>query len=307
MKPVKHIKIEKNMPASGLVLKMKDTAYNARALAEAGDIWLQACKQNYKKFFGLAGAQVPGGMKQIIIDMLEKGMIDIFVTTGANLTHDLIESLGFRHYQGNEKEDDYKLHKKGLDRIYNVYMSSKVYQKLEKWFIRNFDKLNSETNSEFLENIGKLLSKGNKVTKNSILATCYRKQVPIFCPALSDSGIGLMIWGMMLRKKVPRMNEYQDLHNMLDIAWTSKKKAVFYVNGGVPKNYIQQAMQFSNPASYGVQIKTDDASYGGSTGAPLCEGISWGKMSEKGKFQDVICDSTIALPLIYSYVLDKLR
>jgi len=115
-----------------------------------------------------------------------------------------------------------------------------------------------------------------------------------------------MIWGMMLRKKKPLMNEYNDLHKILDIAWINKKKAVFYCNGGVPKNYIQQAMQFSSPALLGVQIKTDSASYGGSSGAPLKEGISWGKMSEKGRFVDINCDATICLPLIYSYVLDNL-
>ena len=94
------------------------------------------------------------------------------------------------------------------------------------------------------------------------------------------------------------MNEYNDLNKMLDIAWTAKKKAVFYVTGGEPKNYIQQAMQFSAPAIYGVQIKIDPASYGGSSGAPLKEGISWGKMNPKADFVDVFCDATIALPLI---------
>ncbi len=306
LKPVDQVKIEKNIKASDLVKKLKGTAYNARALGEAGEIWLEACKEKgCKKFLGLAGAQVPGGMKQIVIDMLEKEMIDIFVTTGANLTHDLVEALGFSHYQGSEDMDDAKLNKQGLDRIYNVYMKSEVYKKLEQWFVDNFDKINSESNSEFLFKLGKILNEGKG--KNSILATCFRKNVPIFCPALSDSGIGLMIWNMVIRKKKPLMNDYNDLNKMIDIAWKEKKKAVFYINGGFPKNYIQQAMQFSSPAQLGVQVKTDDASYGGSTGAPLKEGISWGKMSEKGKFVDVICDSTIALPLIYSYVLDNLN
>ncbi len=304
--PVKALKIEKNMSASDLVSGMKGTAYNARCLGEAGEIWLEACKdKSIKKFLGLAGAQVPAGMKQIIIDMVDKGMIDVFVTTGANLTHDLIEALGFHHYQGLSEIDDSKLNKLGLDRIYDVYMKSEVYQHLEAWFVENFDKINSENNSEFLFKLGELLSKAEH-GKNSILAICYRKNVPIFCPALSDSGIGLMIWNMLIKKKKPMMNDYNDLNKMIDIAWTNKKKAVFYINGGFPKNYIQQAMQFSSPAQLGVQIKTDDASYGGSTGAPLKEGVSWGKMSSQGRFIDVTCDSTIALPLIYAYVLDNL-
>ncbi|MCS7134725.1 MAG: deoxyhypusine synthase family protein, partial [Candidatus Pacearchaeota archaeon] len=153
---------------------------------------------------------------------------------------------------------------------------------------------------EFLWNIGKVLK------RKSIFYSCYKNKIPIFCPALSDSAIGLMVWNMMLRKKEPLMNEYKDLAKILEIAW-HKKKAVFYVGGGVPKNYIQQAMQFSSPAIYGVQIKVDHESFGGSSGASLKEGISWGKIHEKGKFVDVICDATIALPLIYASLLDKLK
>ncbi|MEM4703271.1 MAG: deoxyhypusine synthase family protein [Candidatus Pacearchaeota archaeon] len=297
--PVKHVKITKNLKVSELVKQMKGTAHNARALAEAVEILFQAKKENCKLFVGMAGALVPGGMKQIIIDMLDKRIIDVFVTTGANLTHDLIEALGFKHYQGNE-QDDVELHKKELDRIYNVFMPNKVYIALEKWFTKNFDKLNAETNLEFLWNIGKLLK------KNSILASCYKNKIPVFCPALSDSGIGLMIWNIILKKKKPLMNEYQDLNKMLELAWY-KKKAVFYVGGGTPKNYIQQAMQFSKPALYGVQITTDEPSFGGSSGASLKEGISWGKMSEKGKFVDIRCDATIALPLTYAALIDRLE
>lgn len=306
LNPVKAIRIDKNIKASDIVENMRHTAFNARKLGLAAEIWLQACQEkDCKKFLGLAGALVPGGMKQILIDMIEKETIDVLVSTGANLTHDIIEALGFSHYQGSSEVNDSELKKHGLDRIYNVFMQNKVYQVLEKWCIVHFDEINAETNSEFLFKVGKILNESEK-GKNSILAACFRKNIPIFCPALSDSGIGLMIWSMMTRKKIPAMKEFNDLNKMLDIAWTSKKKAIFYIGGGVPKNYIQQAMQFSSPAIYGVQIKVDDASFGGSSGAPLKEGISWGKMSEKGRFIDVNCDATIALPLIYSFLIEKI-
>lgn len=304
MKPIKHIKITKDIKVSELVNQMKNSAFNARAIAKATEILIQAKKEKCKLFFGMAGALVPAGMKQIIIDMLNKKFIDVFVTTGANLTHDLIEALGFRHYLGDEKANDVQLYEKRLDRIYNVYMPNKVYQKLEKFFIENFDEINAETNSEFLNNLGKVLKKNS--FKNSILIACYENKIPVFCPGLSDSAIGLMIWNMMLRKKTPKMNEYKDLAKMLELAWY-KKKAVFYVGGGVPKNYIQQAMQFSSPALYGVQIKIEHESFGGSTGASLKEGISWGKLHKKAKFIDIHCDATIALPLIYAALIDKIN
>jgi deoxyhypusine synthase len=301
MNPVKPIKISKGMKTSDLINKMKDSGFNAKKLSLSVDILEKSIKEKNTLFFGFAGALVPAGMKQIIIDMINNGWISVLVTTGANLTHDLIEAIGYNHYQGDEKEDDSKLRKKGFDRIYNVYMKNDVYQELEKWFIKHFDEINSESNSEFLFKIGKLVQESN-----SILAACYKKNIPVFCPALSDSGIGLMIWNMMIRKKKVLMNEFNDLHKMIDIAWREKKKTVFYVGGGVPKNYIQQAMQFSTAARYGVQIKIDDESFGGSSGAPLKEGISWGKMSDKGEFVDVNCDATISLPLIYSALIDRL-
>ena len=94
----------------------------------------------------------------------------------------------------------------------------------------------------------------------------------------------------------------------MDIAWETKKAGVIYVGGGLPKNYIQQAMQLSpNPAVFGIQITMDRPEHGGSSGASLVEGISWGKMKAEGKFVDVICDATIALPLILAAVKERVE
>jgi deoxyhypusine synthase len=226
---------------------------------------------------------------------------DVFVTTGANLTHDLIESLGEKHYIGDENMDDSELNKKGYDRIYNVLMSNKVYSKLEDFFDKHFNELKEcESIKEFLWKIGEIVSKqGGK----GILAKCYDKKVPIFCPGIADSGIGLMMWGRIVEGKGKvKTGVFSDMNDIIDIAWTSKKNGVIYVGGGLPKNFIQQSLQFSKGADYGIQITTDRAESGGSSGAPLKEGISWGKMNSKGKFVDVSCDATIALPLIYASI-----
>ncbi|MGB9708085.1 MAG: deoxyhypusine synthase [Candidatus Pacearchaeota archaeon] len=305
LRPMKHIKIEKGMKASEIVERMKDIGFNARYLAEASEILYEAVKdEECKLFFGMAGALVPGGMKEIVIDMLQNGYIDVFVTTGANLTHDLIEALGFKHYQGSANVDDTKLNKKGIDRIYNVFMKEEVYDAAEDFFTQNFDELSKASSpKEFLWKLGELLPKGSR----SIVRICYEKKIPCFCPALTDSGIGLMVWGQLIRKKRINLDFFKDLAEIIELSWSSKKTAVLYVGGGVPKNYIQQALQFTKPASYGIQITTDRAEPGGSSGAPLKEGISWGKMSSKAKFVDIFCDSTIALPLLYASLLDKLK
>jgi deoxyhypusine synthase len=244
---------------------------------------------------------VPGGMKNIAIDMLKNNQIDVLVTTGANLTHDLIEALGHNHFQGDKDADDKELNKKNIDRIYDSFMSNKVYEDMEDFFKKNFEIL-SQTKSikEFIWKIGELLN-----NPNSILTVCYQNKIPVFCPGIADSGIGLMIWGRQAEGKKFDLPVFEDMKDIISIAWDSKKNGVIYIGGGLPKNFIQQSMQFSKGASYGVQISTNMPQFGGSSGAELKEGISWGKMNEKANFVDVYCDATIALPLIYAAVKDK--
>lgn len=301
MKEIKPIKIKKDMKASELVKEMSGAGFGAGKIALASEIMQLMFKdKECKVFFGVAGAMVPAGMKEVIVDILDE--VDVFVTTGANLTHDLIEVLGERHYMGDENMDDSELNKKGFDRIYNVLMSNKVYEKLEDFFEKHFNELKEcESIKEFLWKIGEIVSKqGGK----GILVKCYEKKIPLFCPGIADSGIGLMMWGRIIGGKgKAKVGVFDDMNDIIDIAWTSKKNGVIYIGGGLPKNFIQQSLQFSKGADYGIQITTDRAESGGSSGAPLKEGISWGKMNSKGKFVDVSCDATIALPLIYSSVL----
>ena len=300
MEEIRHLKIKKDMKVSELVEGMSGAGFQAGKIAEASRIMKKMFDdKNCKVFLGVAGAMVPAGMKEIIIDMLDN--IGVFVTTGANLTHDLIESLGNQHYlqDSNQMENinDAELNKQGLDRIYNVFMKNEVYEKLEDFFEKNFDELKKCTNvKELLWKIGEL------APGNGILKTCWKKKIPIFCPALADSGIGLMIWGRKVSGREITIDAFEDMKEIIDIAWTCKKSGIIYIGGGVPKNFIQQSLQFSKGADYGVQITTDRQEPGGSSGAPLKEGISWGKLKPDAEFVDVFCDATIALPLIYASV-----
>ena len=302
MKEIKPLKVNEEMKVSELVEGMGDMGFGAKKISLASDIIVKMFKdENCKVFLGVAGAMVPAGMKQIIIDLLDD--VSVFVTTGANLTHDLIESLGEKHYHGDEKIDDETLNEQGIDRIYNVFMKNSVYEKLEDFFEGHYDVLKEcKTIKEFLWKIGELLPEGS----SGILRKCYEKEIPIFCPGIADSGIGLMIWGREVAGKgESETRVFSDMKEIIDIAWTAEKSGIIYVGGGLPKNFIQQSLQFSKGASYGVQITTDRTEPGGSSGAPLREGISWGKMNKDADFVDVFCDATIALPLIYSSVKDK--
>ncbi|MBW2968939.1 deoxyhypusine synthase family protein, partial [Candidatus Woesearchaeota archaeon] len=198
--------------------------------------------------------------------------------------------------------DDKELNKKNIDRIYDTFMSNKVYEDMEDFFNKNFEELsNTKSIKEFIWKIGELVDK-----EDSILTVCYKNKIPVFCPGIADSGIGLMVWGRNAEGKKFDLPVFEDMKEIISIAWDSKKNGIIYIGGGLPKNFIQQSMQFSKGAEFGVQISTNMPQFGGSSGAELKEGISWGKMNEKARFIDVYCDATIALPLIWSAVNDKI-
>jgi len=297
MREIKPIELKKDMKVSELVDNMNGVGFGAGKISEASLIMKKMFENGEcKVFLGVAGAMVPAGMKNILLDLLNE--VDVFVTTGANLTHDLIESLGEKHYHGDELSDDEQLNKEGIDRIYNVFMKNSVYEKLEDFFENNFDEFKKCRDiKEFLWKIGEL------APGDGILKKCYEENIPIFCPGIADSGIGLMMWGRISQGKgETNIDVFSDIKDIIDISWTSKKTGVIYVGGGLPKNFIQQSLQFSKGADYGVQITTDRVEPGGSSGAPLREGISWGKMKGNANFVDVFCDATIALPLIYGAI-----
>jgi len=312
LRKVNHISLKPGMSVNALVQTMADSGVmGAGKIGQAVNIAEAMIKDpQCKVFLGVAGAMIPGGMRQILIDMVEEGMVDVVVTTGATLTHDLVETLGYHHYQGAAHVDDAELHKQHYDRMYDSYMPNEVYEGMEDFFSKNWEHLAQQPMNirEFLWKIGELLQcSTEKPYPNSLLGACFRKKVPLFCPAIADSGIGLMIWGRLAQGKKIQVAVFDDLKEMMDLAWESERAGVFYMGGGVPKNYIQQAMQMApKSAEYGIQITMDRPEPGGSSGAPLKEGISWGKMNYEAKHVDVICDATIALPLIVGALKERL-
>jgi len=302
---VNHVGLNKRKKVNDLVKEMElSGVMGGGKIGNAASIIEQMIKdKDCKVFLGIAGAMVPGGMKKIIVDFIKKGHVDVLVSTGANLTHDLIEALGYKHYQGCLRIDDKKLNEEGIDRIYDCFMKNEVYIGLEDFFNKIFDKLPKKMSiKEFLYELGKRVK-----NKDSILRVCYEKNIPLFCPGISDSGIGMMIYNNLVKNKKIDVDAFQDLKDINEISWTAKKIGVIYVGGGVPKNFIQQSIQFSkNGADYAVQITMDRPEPGGSSGAELREGISWGKLNYKAKHVNVICDATIALPLIMNAVIDRI-
>jgi len=303
VKTVKQLKITKGMPISKLLAEMREAGVmGSGRLGRASKILKEMVQdKDCTVFMGVAGALVPGGMRQILVDMLRNKYVDCLVTTGATLTHDLVEALGYHHYQGSAHVSDEELHKQGMDRMWDSYMPNNVYEKLEDFFEKNFAEFQKcATVKEFLWKIGSLIT-----DKNSILRAAYEEKIPLFSPGIADSGIGLMVWGRIEKGKKLPIGIFDDISEIIKMSWDSKKSGIIYLGGGMPKNFIQQALQVAKPAVYGVQITTDMPQWGGSSGAELREGISWGKMEPKGNFIDVYCDATIALPLLFASLLEE--
>ena len=296
LKNVNQFKIDKNDNIVDLIQSFKDTGFNAKRLALACEIYKEMIEdKKCVKFFGLAGALVPAGMQRVIHDFVEEGFIDILVTTGASLTHDIAETLGYHHLQGeiNVKEvNDDELHKQDLNRIYDVYLPNKVYEGIED-YVTNLDIPDENMPvSSFLKFLGDQLPDN----ENSILKICAKKNVPIFCPAFTDSGLALQLG---FHHQNLNLNHFKDMLKMVDLAWDAKQAGVCIIGGGVPKNFIMQSLQFCpNSAKYAIQITMDRPEQGGLSGATFEEAKSWGKVSQEAKYSTVISDATIALPLI---------
>ena len=300
LREVNQFKINKDTDITSLIKSLLGTGFNAKRLAVACEIYKEMVdNKDSVKFFGLAGAMVPVGMQGIIYDFIKEGYIDILVTTGANLTHDIAETLGYHHLQGSisiSDISDIDLHKQEMNRIYDVFMPNKVYEGIEDFVSQLNIPDNEMTVSSFLKYLGEQLPENS----NSIIKICAEKNIPIFCPAFTDSGLALQL-GFHHQKL--NLNHFKDMLDMVNIAWDAKIAGICIVGGGVPKNFIFQSMQFCpNSATYAIQITMDRPEPGGLSGATLREAMSWGKVNENAKYSTVIADATIALPLIFWYL-----
>ena len=308
MKPIKHVPADNDVDK--LIKNMKSAGFGAKKLAQAVDILEEAIRDKETKLFiGVSGALIPAGMRLLLKDLTDWG--DVFVVTGATLVHDLIEAVGERHYQGNELADDAELNKKGINRIYDVFLPNKGYEELEKWLHTIFDKIKEKYGDkklsikDFIYEIGKQVK-----DEESFLKAIVDKNIPIFCPGIEDSAIGFHYWSWMMKDSKNRLNidTFEDIKDMMDLAWTSDRSSIFILGGGFPKDFIIQAMQFSpKDHSSGVQINMDREETGGLSGAKLKEGISWGKLGHNAKHVSITADITIVLPFIVASLKKRLK
>jgi len=316
-KPISPLTVEEDMSASELLEAMKSTAFQGKNLSIASDIWQNMLKDHTTIFLGLAGAMIPAGMRKIITYIIENRMIDCLVSTGANLFHDCHETLGLYHFQGSPEVDDVELFNHGIDRIYDVFAREDDFRKtddfIEEW-VKTLDPQQPFTTREFLYLLGKELTRVAKT--EGILTTAYRKKVPIYCPALGDSSIGIAIAiGRHRGTNAINFDIIRDIIETADIVSQSESTGVIYIGGGTPKNFIQQA-EVASPFLFGyataghkyaIQITTDAPHWGGLSGCTFKEGQSWGKIAKEAQKVSVYADATIAFPLLVTATAAKVK
>jgi len=299
--PVRQVHLQPGMSVKDLIIRMEQAgAYNGGALSRAVQITSTMFRRKQiTRFFGLAGAMVPAGMGGIISDLMNAGYIDVLVSTGANLTHDIIEAIGCHHYRGTEKCNDVELRHDEINRIYDVYLPNDSFIMFEEFM----QDVLSEIPDGSVISISKLLAHLGSHLESGILATAAKKNIPVFCPAIQDSMIGLQFWLYRQTHKIV-VDAFDDMSEMMDRCFSATCAGAFLVGGGVPKNYILQSMLMTPKGfSYAVQLTGDRPDLGGLSGATLDEARSWGKVDEDAQTVTVYGDATITLPLIISAVL----
>ena len=261
-------------------------------------------------FLTLAGSTSAAGCMHIYRDMVKYNMVDAIVATGASIIDmDFFEALGFKHYQGSQFQNDDELRKNYIDRIYDTYIDEDELQKCDKIIGEIADKLEPRpyTSREFIKEIGKYL-KTNAKKKESLIEVAYDNNVPIFCPAFTDSsaGFGLVMHQERNPKKHITIDSIREFRELTEIKIKSKGSGLFMIGGGVPKNFIQDTVICAellgknvDMHKYAIQITVADSRDGACSSSTLKEASSWGKV-DTTKEQMVFAEATSVLPLIAS-------
>ncbi len=309
-KPVEHIDIT-SFDSRKIISSMEKMSFVSRETANAANIYNEMLKdKECTIFLTLAGSTSAAGCMHIYRDMVKYNMVDAIVATGASIIDmDFFEALGFKHYQGSQYQDDNELRKNYIDRIYDTYIDEEELQLCDKTIGEIADKLEPKTytSREFIREIGKYL-KSNAKKKGSLIETAYDNNVPIFCPAFTDSsaGFGLVMHQERNPKNHITIDSIREFRELTEIKIKSKGSGLFMIGGGVPKNFIQDTVICAellgkevDMHKYAIQITVADSRDGACSSSTLKEASSWGKV-DKTKEQMVFAEATSVLPLIAS-------
>ena len=323
----------KEKSVSDLLAAMGRTAYQGRKLGEAVDIWEEMIKEkNLTIAMGYSGSMSTAGQWTIINWLIENRFIDVLVSTGANISEDIVDAMGFGYWQGSHMADDEKLLEADVNRYYDVFGKETDYRKMEEIvtdFVMTLKTDHPYTSTEFLHLLGKYLSKKDI---KCIAAVAAENNVPIFSPAMVDSAYGETFLMAKNQGHNVILDSVREFDQFVTIGTKTKDVGVIYLGGGVPKDFTQLIaisvspmtndqgvpgrdghlrkglQEYYYPHKYAIQITTDSPQWGGLSGCTLEEAISWGKINKEKETRAVCyCDITIALPLIAHALCERVK
>jgi len=312
---IKHVDIA-GFDSTKIIESMQKMSFTARETANAAIIFDKMIEdKDCTIILCIAGSTSAAGCMQIYPDLVKYNMVDAIVATGATIVDmDFFEALGFKHYQGSPNVDDQQLRKLYIDRIYDTFIDEEQLQACDIAVRKIADSLVPKPYSsrEFIWEMGKFLEKNAK-KKNSLVQAAYERNVPIFCPAFSDSsaGFGLVMHQRQHPEKHVSIDSVKDFSELTEIKIRSPTSGLFMVGGGVPKNFAQDTVVCAEVLGknvpmhkYAVQITVADVRDGACSSSTLKEARSWGKV-DAGNDQMVYAEATTVLPLIASYAYHK--
>jgi deoxyhypusine synthase len=306
--PVEPFVVQPDAAAGDLLARMERISFQGRNLAIARRIWEKMLGDDCTIFLGMAGALSAGGMRMIVAYLVANRYIDCLVSTGANLYHDLHETRGRHHYLGSPHEDDAALQAEHIDRVYDTYAREDEFCDNDEWIAAFALTLERRpyTSREFIYKLGEYL--WQQTGQEGILTAAYKANVPIFCPAIADSSIGMGL--SQARHRDPSaglIDVIGDIVESANVVIRHPRTASVVLGGGTPKNFINQASvqaEFFDDRigghRYALQIVTDVPHFGGASGSSLEEARSWGKLATDAEQVTVHADATIALPILVS-------
>lgn len=327
--PVYPLDLSRLRSVDDLVTAMGNTAFTGRQVGEGADV-LEAMARDKECFvvLTLSGAMTVAKQGLIIADLIDHGIVHALVSTGALMAHGLVEATGCQHFRYDPRMSDVELYEAGYNRVYDTLEPETNLDHVEEVVNRIYQAWDhTETLCSYKLNhaIGKHLHKSG--AGRGILKSAYEKKVPVFVPAFTDSELGLdyaLANRMRQRDGKPplRYDPFLDLEHFAATLLAHPKMGIFTVGGGVPRNWAQQVGPFFElrhrrlkekiPLKryhYGLRICPEPVYWGGLSGSPYSEAISWGKFvppEEGGRFAEVFLDATVGLPLIVGAVLERL-
>jgi deoxyhypusine synthase len=309
---------------------MAKTAFTGRQLGEAADV-LEAMARDEDAFIvmTLAGAMTVAKQGLIVAELIDRGIVNAIVSTGALMAHGLVEATGRAHFRANPEVSDEELYEQGYNRVYDTLEPEQNLDDVEEVMsavLEAWDHNDVMCSYKLNHAIGEYLAK-HAQGQRGILKSAYEKGVPVFVPAFSDSEMGLdTALNNRLRESTGRhkirYDPFEDLEHFAATLLRQKKLGIFTIGGGVPRNWSQQFGPFIElrhrrlgehvPLKryhYGLRICPEPVYWGGLSGSPYSEAISWGKFvppSEGGRFGEVFVDATVGLPIIVAAVFERL-